>query len=58
MTSRQKNTGFSLIELMVVVLILAVVVTVALPAYQGYVARANQAMAQSYLLDVAQMQQL
>ena len=58
MTSRQQNTGFSLIELMVVVVILAVVVTVALPAYQGYVARANQAMAQSYLLDVAQMQQL
>lgn len=58
MTSRQKNTGFSLVELMAVVVILAVVVTVALPAYQGYVARANQAMAQSYLLDAAQMQQL
>ena len=58
MTSRQKNMGFSLVELMAVVVILAVMVTVALPAYQGYVARANQAMAQSYLLDAAQMQQL
>ena len=58
MTSRQKNRGFSLVELMAVVVILAVMVTVALPAYQGYVARANQAMAQSYLLDAAQMQQL
>lgn len=36
-----RNNGFSLIELMIVVAIIAVLVAVALPVYQGYVAKAQ-----------------
>lgn len=58
MKLRSPNTGFTLIELMAVVVIVAVLAMVALPAYQDYVVRANRALAKSYLLDAAQMQQL
>ncbi len=43
---------------MAVVVIVAILAMVALPAYQNYVIRANRAMTKSYLLDAAQMQQL
>ena len=36
-----KATGFTLIELMIVVAIIAIVAAIALPAYQDYVARAQ-----------------
>ena len=46
--------GFSLLELMTTLAILAVVVAVALPAYHGYVVRAHRTAAQSDLLRCAQ----
>jgi len=50
--------GFTLIELMMVVVIVAVLTLVAYPAYQSYTVKANRAEAKSYLMDVAQKQQL
>ncbi|WP_371181319.1 pilin [Xanthomonas sacchari] len=41
----KKQRGFSLVELMIVVAIVAVLAAIALPLYQGYVARAQVASA-------------
>lgn len=58
MKLRSMNTGFTVIELMAVVVIVAILAMVALPAYENYVIRANRALAKAYLMDAAQMQQL
>ncbi|WP_439107209.1 type IV pilin protein [Congregibacter sp.] len=52
-----RHSGFTLIELMIVVAIVAILVTIALPAYQNSVVRANRGEAQAFLMDVAQLQQ-
>jgi type IV pilus assembly protein PilE len=56
--SYKSSRGFTLIELMIVVVIVGVLALVAYPAYQSSVIKANRAEAKSYLLDVAQKQQL
>jgi type IV pilus assembly protein PilE len=49
--------GFTAIELLIAVAIVAILVTVALPAYNNTMIRANRAAAQSYLLDLANRQE-
>ena len=51
MRLRYGNTGFTLIELMTVVVIVAVLLLVALPAYQNYMLRAHRAAAKAEMLE-------
>ena len=49
--------GFTLIELMITVAILAILASIALPSYESYVARARRADARGQLLQAAQFMQ-
>lgn len=49
-----KNSGFSLIEVMVVIAIVAILAAVAYPSYQEYLARGRRADAKAVLLETAQ----
>ena len=48
------NSGFTLIELMVVVAIVGILAAIAYPSYQEHVRRANRAEARGILLEMAQ----
>lgn len=47
------NQGFTLIELMIVVVIIAIFAAIALPSYQAYTRKANAAFAQQEILKLA-----
>lgn len=55
--SEKKNSGFTLIEVLIVVAILGILMSIAVPAYTEYIVRAHRATAQQFLLDVAQRQE-
>lgn len=53
----KRSTGFTLIELMIVVAVVAILAAVAFPSYTAYVKRSIRAEAQAYMESVAGRQQ-
>ncbi|MDH4041677.1 MAG: prepilin-type N-terminal cleavage/methylation domain-containing protein [Gammaproteobacteria bacterium] len=55
--AQRRNGGFTLIELMVVVAIVAILIAIVLPAYQNQIIRGHRAAAKSEMLEIANRQQ-
>lgn len=53
MLKAKRFSGFTLIELMIVVAIVAILASIALPSYQSYVRKAKRASAQSFVSQIA-----
>lgn len=54
---KTSSRGFTLIELMITVAIVAILASVAYPSYQQYVIRGKRAAAQAEMMDIANRQQ-
>ncbi len=57
MNNKRSVSGFSLIELMVTVAIIAILATIAYPSYTDHVVRSNRTEAQRELLRLANLQE-
>jgi type IV pilus assembly protein PilE len=56
-TPASRRNGFTLIELMIVVVIIGILAAIAYPSYRDSVRKGRRASAESYLMDLAQRQQ-
>ena len=57
MIANRRSRGFTLIELMMAIAIIAILAAIAYPAYQKHLAKGRRAAAQAYLMDIAQREQ-
>lgn len=56
-TQYRRQSGFTLIELMITIVIVGILAGVALPAYQNSVKKSHRSAAQAEMLDIANRQQ-
>ena len=54
---KNKARGFTLIEIMIAVAIVAILVSIAVPSYQSQLRKGRRADAQAFMMDLAQRQQ-
>ena len=52
-----RENGFTLIEVMITVAIVAILTTLALPSYNNYLLRVNRGAAAQFMMDVANRQE-
>lgn len=52
----KKQTGFTLIELMIVIAVIAVIAAIAMPSYDNHMRKARRSAAQGLMLDVSNRQ--
>jgi type IV pilus assembly protein PilE len=57
LTTLQSKRGFTLIELMIVVVVVAILATIAVPSYRKFIMRGHRSAAQSAMMDIANRQQ-
>ena len=53
----RRNRGFTLIEIMIVIVVVAVLAAIGFPSYREHVARGQRSQGQQFLSDVAQRQE-
>ena len=53
----KKNRGFTLIEILVVMVVIGILAAIAVPSYQSQVRRATRSAAQSLMMDIANKEQ-
>jgi len=53
----RRNSGMTLIELMMVLAVMAILIAIALPSYQRYQVRGIRSQGQQFLMDLAQAQE-
>ncbi len=54
--TRQSTAGFTLIEVMIVVVIIAILAAIGFPSYQDYVRRGNRSSAEQIIMEIASKQ--
>lgn len=54
---KKPESGFTLIELMITVAVIAILAAIALPSYQGHIRKSRRAEAQAHLMALAGRQQ-
>lgn len=55
---RRSDQGFTLIEIMIVVVIISILAAIAVPSYNEYARRSARTLGQNYLAELAQRQEL
>lgn len=53
----RRARGFTLIELMITVVVVAILAAIALPSYRQYIVRSKRSAAQAQMMDIANRQQ-
>jgi type IV pilus assembly protein PilE len=56
MNSHKRSTGFSLIELLVVMAVIGVLVAIAVPSYDSYLKRGARSAAQTFMMQISTKQ--
>lgn len=54
---RKHSAGFTLMEVMIVVVIVGILASIALPSYRNHVIKGNRAAAQAVMMDIANREQ-